>query len=200
MPRLPLRHIAGFCSAASLVALLFLYGRPAAAALRIPLPSLDFSGGTFSGTQANLKPYDDHPTLLIPSLNLEVPIVKDVSPIDHILYSTALRDGVALAQGSADLTATKGNSFIFGHSSNLKISSTKYDTVFASVPTLREDDIIRVSVAGTVSTYRVVLSKPVDVQDVQYMAPTENRTVTLLTCWPIGTDLRRWVVQAVKAS
>jgi LPXTG-site transpeptidase (sortase) family protein len=134
--------------------------------------------------------------LVIPKLSIQAPVIQDVSPIDSLAYNTALQSGVALASGSADVTASTGNSFIFGHSSRALLSSSPYDHIFANLPNMQVGDNIQVLANNTVSTYVVTKSISTSAKDVSYYAQSQNRQITLVTCWPIGTNIKRWVVQA----
>jgi LPXTG-site transpeptidase (sortase) family protein len=139
-------------------------------------------------------------TLVIPKINVTAPIVRNVSITDQAAYNTALETGVALAQGTAPLEATSGNSFIFGHSSKFTFSPTEYDTIFALLPKLNPDDTMQIISGNQTATYKVTLSKSVNTSDVQYISNGDTRELTLVTCWPAGTNFKRWVVQATKVN
>ncbi len=109
---------AGFLALASFGLLFSLYGGAVLSSFRLPLPSLAFGLGRMPGSGLQASADTSNPRIIIPKLNLSAPVVKDVSVSDENEYKAALKTGVALAKGSAELEAWQGNSFIFGHSSN----------------------------------------------------------------------------------
>ena len=176
------------------------YGRYIIAQLSYELPSLNFSWSLPSFQFADTSNSAQPATLIISKLNLQTPIQRDV-PIDNqSLYDDALLHGVALAGSSAPLEASTGNSFIFGHSSRFALQSTPYDAVFALLPKLQIGDEMQVVSNGQTAQYHVTLSQVISATEVQYLNSSSKRELTLVTCWPIGTNLKRWVVQAVKNS
>ena len=134
--------------------------------------------------------------LRIPRINLQAPIYVDV-PIDNEReYNEVLRAGVALAQDSAPLDSSTGNSFIFGHSGRLTLRPSYFDTVFASLDELQESDEIILEVEGKQHRFRVFVSSSRNAQDVSVLEQTDERIVTLMTCWPLNSTAKRWIVQA----
>jgi len=178
----------------------FSYGSFIKAELAYAVPSLSFSAGPITlpvvHAASGLQPV----TLRIPKINVETPIVRDVPVDDQSAYDTALESGVALARGSSPLEAADGNSFIFGHSSRFAIHSTPYDAIFALLPKLEAGDTVELDSGSQHATYTVRVSKVISANDVQYMGGTDGRYLTLVTCWPAGTSLKRWVVQAERTS
>ena len=193
-----LKTVSGALALASFAGAFFLFRPVAGAWLKLPIPALAFSGLPSSLSGVQVAPYKEDPTLIIPKLGVSAPIVKGVPLADQGDYDKALESGVALAQGTAGLEASSGNSFIFGHSSAPAGFSGGYDTVFAALPSVQAGDEIQVSVGGRLSSYKVVTSKSIDATDVQYLASGSQKQLTLLTCWPPGTSYKRWVVQAGK--
>ena len=192
------KAVAGICSVLTLACLFVVYGKVVANIFFLPVPDLSLKWGGFSLKEVSFASYQENPTLIIPKLNLQAPIVEDVSASNTQEYDAALKTGVAMARGSADLEANQGNSFIFGHSSNISLKPTEFDDIFAQLPNLVEGDILQVSVAGRITTYKVGISKVINADEVSYFAGGEEKNITLVTCWPLGTTLRRWVVQAVR--
>lgn len=162
------------------------------------IPSLSFNWNSLNLPKLDLASPTEPAAIVIDKLKLQAPIVRGVSVGDQQQYDAALTTGVALAEGSAPLEAKSGNSFLFGHSSRFGLTSSPYDTVFALLPKLQNGDIVKLVSAGQTAQYTVTLSKNIAATDVQYLNNTEDRELTLLTCWPAGTNWRRWVVRATK--
>lgn len=188
--------VAGMSALISGIFLVFLYGNAFLGLVHFPVPSLALNWGMQNS--ANSGNYQENPTLTINKIGLTTPIIENVSVNNRGEYESALLEGVAMAKGTAGLESTKGNSFIFGHSSNLSLHPSRYDTIFASLPQLTPRDTIDLSIAGRNTEYQVVVSKAIKPDEVQYLRSDGQRMITLVTCWPLGTTYKRWVVQATK--
>lgn len=187
------RLLAGGTALLSATFMILFYGRFALAYFGLPVPLLhlpSLSPGSVASGQTGVS-------LRIAKLGLEAPVQSDV-PVDALTsYTPALEQGVALAVGSAELGAKTGNSFIFGHSSRLSLTPSPYDTIFAGLPRLEVGDSIDLNQGSSISHFQVILSTSIASDETQYLLPTTDRRLTLLTCWPLGTNFRRWVVQAI---
>jgi len=135
-------------------------------------------------------------SLSIPSLNVEAPILQDVDPTNADIYNKALQGGVAHMTGTALPGDDKGNIFIYGHSS--ASAASKYDKVFAGLNDLNNSDSINVLYKGKSFIYLVTDKKIVEKTDMTVLDQTLSEQLTLMTCWPIGTDEQRLVVIAKK--
>jgi len=136
--------------------------------------------------------------LVIDKIRLNAPIQRDVPINDEKIYDQALEKGVALARGTAELESSTGNSFLFAHSSRLSWHPSPNDTLFAAIPRLEPEDIIKVEENGRTDSYKVTLSQSIQATDLSFLRDDHNRKITLVTCWPLGWDASRWVVQAEK--
>lgn len=141
--------------------------------------------------------------LIIPSLNLSVPI-GDVDPSllhdgdDLILNNAiqnALRNGVVRYPGTAD-PGKRGNTFITGHSSYYLWDPGAYKDVFALLPHIQVDDEIIIHYKQKVYRYQVSSTKEVWPDQVDVLNQTEDYRLSLMTCVPIGTNLKRLIVVA----
>jgi len=73
------------------------------------------------------------------------------------------------------------------------------DTFFRALRSVRIDDVISVKTHDREIEYRVVSTKIVSPKDVQVLAPTEQETLTLVTCYPfnyVGAAPSRFIVRA----
>ena len=194
------RVAATLCLAAALTLGWFSYGHYMLAVLSYSVPQLNLNWNAVTLPPLTLSNGVQPATLIIDKLRIQAPIVRDV-PIDNqAVYDNKLMQGVALASNTAPLEAATGNSFIFGHSSRFAFKASPYDTVFALLPRLSQGDIIKIASAGQTATYKVSVSKSIATNDMQYLGASPERELTLVTCWPAGTNFRRWVVQAVRES
>lgn len=142
--------------------------------------------------------------LLIPKLGLNVPVVTPTSePLlreDWAALETeiqqSLEDGVVHYPGTAR-PGQAGNFFVTGHSSYYPGLPGDFKTVFARLGELEAGDEYWVYHNGDKHRYRVTEVKEVSPNDVSVLdQPTDRRLGTLMTCTPVGTTLRRLIVQA----
>ncbi len=137
------------------------------------------------------------PTLSIPKIGAQAPIIYQVDPWNEAAYKKALESGVAQAKGTA-LPGEKGTTFIFAHSSGNPWELTRYNTIFLRLGELEKGDLIVISLPEKQLTYRVIDKKTVWPQEVQYLTNTQKDQLILQTCTPIGTSLQRLLVFATE--
>lgn len=139
--------------------------------------------------------------LKIESLKISAPIIPEVDGFNDKIYYGALKKGVAQFKGSS--TPDKaGNLFVFGHSSFFKGVEGNYKEVFKELNLLKPDDKIIVYQNKIPYLYKVTKSYETNDQDWTLLDPTpddkEDKTLTLMTCWPPGTISKRWGVIATQ--
>ena len=143
--------------------------------------------------------------LRIPSINVDTRIVEPELGVESLLAEdwnqledqirSSLLNGVVHYPGTAE-PDQKGNFFLTGHSSNVFWEMSPYNTVFALLPRIQIDDDIYVTYDQTEYHYRVTDKKEVSPKDVSILAQGDNYIMTLMTCVPIGTTLKRLVIIA----
>ncbi len=135
--------------------------------------------------------------LTIPSLGTEAPLAyPDES--DEISLQIALISGVAHYPGTA-LPGGLGNAFYFGHSSDFPTKPGNYKTVFALLPEIRVGDIINITDrTGRLFTYEVFNKQVVSSSQTEFLSQGDKseKLLTLQTSYPVGTALKRYIVQA----
>lgn len=133
-------------------------------------------------------------SLKIKKINVSAPVISNVDGKDSEFYDQALKEGVAHYKGTA-LPASGSNVVIFGHSSNV-LGVGKYENVFAKLDLLKNGDVIKISFNNNEYSYDVTDTKIVETGDLSILKPTEREQLTLLTCWPIGTNEQRLAIIA----
>jgi sortase A len=125
--------------------------------------------------------------LTVPKLGIERAVVK----VDSDTFDKSL----AAYPGSA-LPNEEGNVFISGHSVLPKFyNPTDYKTIFSTIHTLEEGDEILLELGGVEYRYVVRSKRVVDPKDISVIRPpATGKFVTLMTCNPPGTTLKRLVV------
>lgn len=145
-----------------------------------------------------ITPYDNR--VIIPRLAKNIPLVnvenhKAGNPKDwNHIFEKELEKGIIKYPGSAD-PGEKGNSFIFGHSSNFPWIKGDYNDVFALLDKLEYGDEVTVYFKQKKYVYVIREKHVVKPGYVNAMhGKEEAKQLTLMTCWPIGTTLNRLIV------
>jgi LPXTG-site transpeptidase (sortase) family protein len=95
-----------------------------------------------------------------------------------------------------------GNVFIYGHSVlPFFFNPDNYKTIFSNLHQLEDGDAIEVTYNGQVFKYQVFQKEVLDPKDVKPLetvtpAYLNEKTVSLMTCTPPGTSLKRLIVSA----
>lgn len=148
-------------------------------------------------------PISSDPRLIIPKINVDVPVVYDTKP-DQASQLRAMEGGVAWfgIPGANSRPGQAGNTVLSGHSSNDLFDPGDYKFIFARLDQLIVGDTFYVNYLGTRYTYSITkkeVVRPTDVQKLVY--DTDNKPViTLITCVPLGTAQNRLLVTAEQVS
>lgn len=134
------------------------------------------------------------PTISIPKINVAAPVVYEPSMAEASIQK-ALESGV-VHYGNTAVPGQVGNTVIFGHSSNDWWEPGNYKFVFVLLDKLVVGDRFTVDYQSKRYTYEVTGSKVVEPTDLSVLNQTSTPTLTLITCSPPGTSLRRLVVTA----
>ena len=140
------------------------------------------------------------PRLLIPKLNIDVPINFDVA-LDDVME--AMNHGVAhyRISGASAYPGEIGNFIITGHSAGDVYSSNPYKYIFSGLERLEEGDLIYVNYNSVRYTYRVTKKEVVEPTNVgALVVQTDKPIITLVTCTPLGTSRYRLLVTGEQIS
>ncbi|MBI4023042.1 sortase [Candidatus Berkelbacteria bacterium] len=132
--------------------------------------------------------------LVIPKIDVRTPVVWNSASEESIMLAN-LQRGVAHYGFTSLPNATSGNVFITGHSSYYWWDKGRYKTVFALLDQLTTGDQAFVQYEDAVFAYTVRETLVVSPAAVEVTDPTEQPTLTLMTCTPVGTSLRRLVIR-----
>lgn len=143
-----------------------------------------------------IKPVDRAFGIVIPKLGANAHVIADVDPYNSAVYQQALARGVAHAKGT--VTPDKpGNVFIFSHSSVDFYLATRYNAVFYLLNKLEIGDTIEIYYKFDRYTYTVEKKDTVGADAIDYLTrQTTDKMLTLMTCWPPGTSLKRMMITA----
>ena len=140
------------------------------------------------------------PRLIIPKLNVDVPINFNVALSDVM---AAMNHGVAHYRiaGASAYPGEIGNFVITGHSAGDIYSSNPYKYIFSGLERLEDGDLIYVNYNSVRYTYRVIKKEIVDPSNVaSLVVDTDKPLLTLVTCTPLGTSKNRLLVTAEQIS
>jgi len=143
-------------------------------------------------------PIDSQFSIIIPKINANAKVVRNVNPYEPKEYQKALTQGVAHASGTAT-PDQNGNIFIFAHSATNWYQANQYNAVFYLLNKLETGDSIIIYFNNIPYNYSVDEIKFVKPTEVDYLSNQLNTNqLTLMTCWPPGTTLKRLIVVATK--
>lgn len=137
---------------------------------------------------------DPEPKLVIPKINVEIPVVYDEPSVEEHAIQNALERGV-VHYATTPLPGEKGNAVIFGHSSNNILNKGKYKFAFVLLNKLENEDLFYLNKNGVRYAYKVYEKKIVSPTELNVLKNTTKlATATLITCDPPGTSLNRLIV------
>jgi LPXTG-site transpeptidase (sortase) family protein len=137
----------------------------------------------------------DTPEVIIPKINVQIPVVYDVASMAEKDIQAGLENGVVHYPTTVQ-PGQQGNAAFFGHSSNNIFNKGQYKFAFVLLRQLVPGDIFYITYDKKVYSYRVFDKKVVTPAEVSVLNPVEGKpvTATLITCDPPGTSTNRLVV------
>lgn len=169
--------------------------------------SADSDGDKYSDKQEIINGYDpDAPgdtkpgvRVVISKLNVNAPMIWSLKDDEKSMLSD-LERGVSHYPKTAT-PGQNGNMVISGHSSNYIWAKGNFNHIFENLDNLEAGDIITIKTEqenGRNITYKYKVTNKfvASATDERIFAVTPNPTLTLSTCWPIGTNFKRAVIKA----
>lgn len=142
------------------------------------------------------QPIDPSFGIVIGKIDVNAPVVPNVTTVNESEYMDALKLGVAHARGTA-LPGEPGNMFFFAHSSLNFWQLGPYATVFNLLNKLEDGDVITVFYEGQVYNYAVYEAFVVPGWNTEpFTDEYDEPILTLITCDPPGSTVNRRVVRA----
>lgn len=135
------------------------------------------------------------PEVIIPKINVEIPIDYNVDTTNENVIENDLEQGVIHFPSTA-VPGQDGNAAFFGHSSNNIFNPGKYKFAFVLLHTLVDGDTFYLTYNNTVYVYKVISHFVVSPNDTAVLGPVKGQTATatLITCDPPGTSINRLIV------
>lgn len=136
-----------------------------------------------------------NPEVIIPKINVEIPVDYSETSTDENTIENDLQSGV-VHYPTTVLPGQTGNAAFFGHSSNNIFNKGKYKFAFVLLHTLVPGDTFYLSYGGKMYVYQVISRAIVPPSDVGVLGPVagQTATATLITCDPPGTSINRLIV------
>ncbi len=151
----------------------------------------------FTRTEEVLVPPDPNFSIIIPKIAASSKVVPNVNGAIYEDYIKALESGVAHTQGTA-FPGDGGHIYLFAHSTDTIFNVGTYNAVFYLLYKLEQGDEIYLFYQGKKYAYKVIDKKTIESHEVQYLTrQSTSEFLTLQTCWPPGTTLKRLLVFAV---
>ncbi|MDD4352492.1 MAG: sortase [Candidatus Gracilibacteria bacterium] len=156
----------------------------------------------------NINPPDNR--IVIPRINKNIPIQK-LDNVENLLNQNwealekqiqdKLLHGAVIYPGTVE-PGYIGNSTITAHSSYYPWANPKdYIDAFALLPQMKVGDNITIFYAGNKYVYQVYDIFEVEPNETNVLEQSDEKAeITLITCTPIGTTLRRLIVKAQQIS
>lgn len=135
------------------------------------------------------------PTVMIPKINIQIPIDFGVKSIEEATVQASLEGGVVHYPSTA-LPGQNGNGAYFGHSSQNIFNNGKYKFAFVLLHQVTTGDIFYITYQGKRYVYQVFAKEVVPPSQVSVLNDTKGRqaTAVLITCDPPGFSTNRLVV------
>ena len=154
-------------------------------------PSRNVSGTPIISSIQTIGP---DPEVIIPKINVQIPVVYTVNTIDDTAVENALEGGVVHYADTA-VPGQNGNVVIVGHSSNNIFNPGKYKFAFVLLSRLDNGDTFYLDKDGKRYTYEVYKKQIVSPTDISVLGNADKpATASLITCDPPGTSNNRLVV------
>lgn len=151
--------------------------------------------------------YPPDTRIVIPRILKNIPVVgisneslikRDWDQLDKDIKE-ALQSGVVHYPGAA-MPGEKGNAVFTGHSSYYAWDPGRFKDVFALLHEMKLGDKVYIFHNQKKFVYEVFDIRVVKPKDVDVLAQTDDERITLITCTPLGTNLKRLIVSGRRVS
>lgn len=154
---------------------------------------------SFAGVETSeniISPVSTQYGIVIEKIDANAKVIADVDPANEKAYTKALTEGVAEAKGSTR-PGEKGNLYLFSHSTDAPWNIIRFNAVFYLLNKLETGDRVVIFKDNKRYDYIVFDKNIVSPNDISYLTNTYDTPIlTLQTCDPPGTLLRRLVIRA----
>ncbi len=141
--------------------------------------------------------------LIIPKINVDIPVVYSETSVDNNVLQKALEKGAVHYNlpGANSIPGQAGNTVLLGHSSNDVFDPGVYKFVFVLLDKLQNGDLFYMNYQGKRYVYKVADKKVVKPTEWRILQQTKDKPqVVLVTCMPVGTAQSRLLVYGEQIS
>ena len=135
------------------------------------------------------------PTIRISKIGIEAPVQFNAKTVDEQRFQELLQNGTVHYPTTA-VPGKPGNSVIFGHSSGRWWAPGDYKFIFTKLDQLEAGDKIFIDYDDQRYMYEVIEQKIILPTNLSVLDQNVNHQLTLLTCYPVGSNAKRLVVTA----
>ena len=146
-------------------------------------------------------PGDAQPTveISIARMNISAPMVWSKGA-DEASQLEDLKNGISHFAKTAS-PGQPGNMIVSGHSSNYVWAEGNFNYIFKDLNNLEKGDMVRIKTMQKngrviIYYYKVTEKFTANPEDEQIFANSDVPSLTLSTCWPLGTNFKRLIVKA----
>lgn len=143
------------------------------------------------------------PRMIIPKINVDAPVVYEVPNLAEATVQDALKNGIIHypIPGARANPGEKGNAVFLGHSSNDVFDDGNYKFIFVQLEQMTQGDTFYINYNSTRYTYTVTSTETIMPNELDKLVTDGSKpTVTLVTCTPVGTAQKRFLVHAEQIS
>lgn len=149
--------------------------------------------------QLSSTPANENPTIRIAKIGVEAPVLFDAENIDEQNFQELLKSGTVHYPTTAE-PGNYGNTVIFGHSSGRWWAPGDYKFVFTKLDKLETGDKIFIDYSNKRYLYEVTNQRIILPTDLSVLSQETDHQLTLLTCYPVGSNAKRLVISAKQIS
>ena len=133
--------------------------------------------------------------IVIPKINANAPVFANVDPFKEGEFLPILKKGVAHAKNTS-FPGQGENIYLFAHSASGPLQIKQYNAVFYLLSKLEQGDRIIIFYKEKPYSYYVFEKKIIGPEKINYLEKTGEEILTLQTCYPAGTTLKRLIIRA----
>lgn len=162
---------------------------------KMPLSNIILDSGVTVRDEKNDLPDFEDNTIYIERIKVTAPIVFRVENNEGDVAQNLKKGTIHIA--GTPLPGETGNVFITGHSSNYPWIISSYNSVFALLDREVVGDLILIRFSNTNYIYQIEDKFVVGATETSVMKNyADYPSLTLMTCYPVGTNLKRMIVRA----
>lgn len=146
-----------------------------------------------SNTLPTSRSIPESDSIQIPNISVNAPIVWSETDNKETMQNQLL-EGVVHYTDTA-FPGEIGNGVYIGHSSNYWWQKSDYNTIFGLLEKLEPGDEIVLNYNDDTYKYQVTGKKTIAKDNPEIFTDSSVSEITLVTCWPSGTNLKNFFVR-----